>query len=108
MNPSKTKGTAFESAIVRYLTENGHPHAERRALAGAADRGDIAGLPGVMIEAKAVKTITLASIMDEVVEQTANCGDGTIGVAWIKRRGKGIERSYVVMEPATFLALLGE
>ena len=105
MSKSRAKGTAWESAIVGYLRAKGYHRAERRALAGAQDKGDI-HLPGLMIEAKALRDITLASIMDEVVAQTAHCEPGTLGVAWIKRRNKGIDRSYVVMEPDTFLALV--
>ena len=106
MSKSKQRGTAWESAIVGYLREHGYPWAERRALAGALDKGDI-HLPGVMIEAKNCQTITLAAWADEVAAQTANCPPGTVGVAWIKRRGKGVDKSYVVMDPATFLRLLG-
>jgi hypothetical protein len=47
VSKSRAKGTSWESAIVTYLIEQGWPHAERRALAGALDKGDITGLPGV-------------------------------------------------------------
>ena len=60
-NPSKAKGTAWETAVVDYLRANGHPHAERRALSGNTDRGDIAGVPGVVIECKNAKTMALAA-----------------------------------------------
>lgn len=52
MNPSKAKGTAAETAVVRYLHANGFPLAERRALAGATDKGDILAAPGFIIEVK--------------------------------------------------------
>ena len=52
MSASKAKGTAWESAIAAYLQGAGWVHAERRTLSGANDRGDVAGLPGVVIEAK--------------------------------------------------------
>lgn len=32
MNRSKQKGTAHETAVVRWLQSNGHPNAERRTL----------------------------------------------------------------------------
>ena len=48
MNTSRRKGTAWESALVDYLIGKGWPHAERRALNGCNDKGDIAGLPGVV------------------------------------------------------------
>lgn len=49
MSKSKAKGTAAESAVVKYLREQGWPSAERRALNGASDRGDIAGVVGTVI-----------------------------------------------------------
>ena len=53
MSKAKQKGTAAETAVVRYLQANGFPAAERRALAGALDKGDIAGVVGVCVEVKA-------------------------------------------------------
>jgi hypothetical protein len=50
MNKSKIKGTAYETAVVRHLNDNGFPYAERRALAGNLDKGDIAGIPSVVME----------------------------------------------------------
>ena len=51
-NPSKSKGTAAETAIVRWLRNNGYPTAERRALSGNQDKGDILAGPGLVIEVK--------------------------------------------------------
>lgn len=48
-NPSKAKGTAAESAVLKHVREHGFPWAERLALAGAADCGDISLLPGRLI-----------------------------------------------------------
>jgi hypothetical protein len=52
-NRSKNIGTAGETRVVRYLTANGFPEAERRALAGQQDKGDILVCPGVIAEEKA-------------------------------------------------------
>lgn len=107
-NPSKAKGTAWESAIVSFLQAQGWPYVERRALAGGKDRGDIAGIPGVVIEAKAVKTIALGTFLDEADAEALNDG-ADFGVAWIKRRGKVWPgHGYVVMSGAAFVALLAE
>ena len=50
MSRSKAKGTAAETAVVRFLRAVGFTQAERRTLGGTQDRGDIAGVPGVVIE----------------------------------------------------------
>jgi hypothetical protein len=87
MSASKRKGTAWESAIVQFLRENGAPHAERRALCGNKDRGDIAGIPGVAIEAKSAARLELAGWVDEAEQE--RCNDGAdVGLVWIKRRGR--------------------
>ena len=106
MSASKRKGTGWESAVVAFLKDNGAPHAERRALNGAKDRGDIAGIPGVVIECKAERAITLSSYLDETEAERRNDG-AAVGVAWIKRRGRANPADgYVLMSGAQLLHLL--
>lgn len=108
MSAAKRKGTAWESAIVRALREHGHPHAERRALGGAQDRGDIAGLPGVVIEAKAAQRLDLAGWTREVEAEMHNDG-ADIGAIWHKRRGKTSPLDgYVTMPGHVFIRLLAD
>ena len=52
MNRPKQIGTAAESAVVKALRRHGFPHAERRALSGRADVGDVILCPGVIGEVK--------------------------------------------------------
>lgn len=53
-NRPKARGTAAETAVVRYARTHGYPWAERLALQGAADCGDISLIPGraAIIEVK--------------------------------------------------------
>jgi hypothetical protein len=48
----KDIGTAAETAVVRYLQANGFAGAERRALRGGTDAGDITGCQGLAWEVK--------------------------------------------------------
>jgi hypothetical protein len=111
MNASKAKGTAAETAVVRFLRANGYPHAERRALAGAQDRGDVAGIPGLMIEVKNEARLRLAEWLDEALTEAGRKphqveGFG-VGVVWHKRRGKSSPGDwYVTMDGWVFLELL--
>jgi len=106
MSTQRAKGTAWETAIVNYLIGEGFVMAERRALAGALDKGDITGIPGVVIEAKNCKTINLAQFLDEAAEEATNA-NADVGVAWVKRRGKtSPAEAYVVMSGTTFIELL--
>lgn len=106
MSASKRKGTAWETQCVDYLRANGVPHAERRTLNGAKDRGDIAGIPGIVIECKNEKSLNISAYVNEAEKEAANDG-ARIGVAWVKRRGKGSPAdAYVVMTGETLLKLL--
>lgn len=106
MSRSKQKGTAWESAIVRLLADEGFTQVERRALAGTSDRGDIAGLPGWVIEAKNCKRMDLAGWVDEAALEQANDG-AEFSAVWHHRVGKAKpEAGYVTMTGATFVRLL--
>jgi hypothetical protein len=106
MSRSKAKGTAFETAVVNCLRNWGFVAAERRALHGANDKGDITGLPGVVIEVKNQRAMDLAGWVREA-EREGEAAHADLAVVWHKRRGKAsAEDAYVTMNGASFLALL--
>jgi hypothetical protein len=108
VNRSKAKGTAAETAIARYLQANGFPYAERRTLNGTHDRGDIAGIPSVVIEVKNCAKTELGSWIAEAERERDNDG-ASLGVVWHKRRGKTDPADwFVTMSGAQFAALLRE
>lgn len=121
MSRSKDIGTHWESEVVACLKRfvrhpptpllpdpRRWPHVERRALQGSVDKGDISGIPGVMIECKAEKRINLAGYAKEVEDQTRNAS-ADIGVAWVKRPRKArAEDGYVVMSGSMFMKMLAE
>lgn len=106
MSAARAKGTRWESAIVAFLRVAGFVQAERRALGGARDRGDVAGIPGVVIEAKSAARLDLAGWLAEAEAERVN--DGAVyGVVWAKRRGKASPADgYVVMSGRAFVELL--
>lgn len=87
MSASKIKGTRWESACVAALIEHGAIHAERRAMSGAADRGDIAGVPGVVFECKSEARSRLAAYIDEAEAERIN-DKSNVGLVWMKQPGK--------------------
>lgn len=89
-NPSKQKGTKCETDTVRYLRANGFPLAERRALAGNADRGDILACPGVIVECKHWATYTDTDIATWLAETWREKGNANADEALlvIRRNGK--------------------
>ena len=86
MSPQRAKGTAAETAVVRFLQDHGFPYAERRALHGTADKGDITGLGPVVLEVKNHKTFDLAGWITELSIEMYNAGAAT-GAVVAKRRG---------------------
>lgn len=108
VNRSKAKGTAAETAVVRFLQAIGFIHTERRTLAGINDRGDIAGIPGVVIEVKNCAKQELGAWVAEAERERDN-DRATLGVVWHKRRGKADPADwFVTMSGAQFAALLRE
>ncbi len=108
MTASKQKGTAWESRVVQYLRERGWPHAERRALNGAKDKGDLLGIPGLVVEAKSAARVCLAEWLDQATAERDNAG-ARHGVVWFKRRGHtSAGRGFVLMDGETFANLLTE
>lgn len=72
MSKAKQKGTAAETAVVNWLKEQGRKHVERRSLNGVNDRGDIAGIPGLVIEVKNHKEIKLSQWLKELEIEMIN------------------------------------
>ncbi|MFH8336909.1 hypothetical protein [Streptomyces sp. AM6-12] len=103
---NKAKGSAWERAIVEHLKAAGWPFAERRLAGAAKDRGDIAGVVGVVIEAKNEARLKLAEWVAEA--ETERGHDGAwLGVVWHKRIGKtAAADGYVTMTGRQFTELL--
>lgn len=108
MSAQRTKGTRWENAVVCALHDAGFVHAERRALRGAADRGDITGIPGLVIEAKNHRRAELAQWVDEAAAERDRDG-ARYAAVWHHRRGKAAaEDGFVTMTGADFLRLLAD
>lgn len=105
MSRARQKGTAWETRLVRYLKDAGFAYVERRALSGRADKGDISGIPGLVIEAKNSRRVELAQWVDEMVAEKKNAG-AQIGAVVFPRRSHATGRAYVVLELADFVELV--
>jgi hypothetical protein len=107
VSKQRARGTAWESAICRFLAPV-FPSVERRALNGSKDRGDIAGLPQLVVEAKHVARLDLSGWLDEAETERDNDG-ARYGVVWLKRRGfTDPGRAYVLMSGDDFRRLYAD
>lgn len=110
MSRSRAVGTAAESAVVEFMRLHGFPLAERRALHGAHDLGDVAGVPGVAVEVKAGVRAEYGMWLSEARAEAWNAGAAG-GVVVHKPRGVGLSRAgdfRALMTLATFCELVRE
>lgn len=92
MSKARAKGTHGENGVVGYLKENGFPHAERRALAGINDKGDVAGIPNIVIEVKNHATYKFPQWLRETRVEAENAS-ADFGVLVVKPNGVGISNA---------------
>lgn len=106
----KRKGRTAEQAVVDLARRNGWPHAERRRLEGIQDRGDIAGMPGVVVEVKSGARLDLPGWLRETErERVADGAD--YGLLVVKPVGLGVATTagwYAVMPLGEMLLLLAQ
>ncbi len=107
MTASRRAGARFEQQVADYLAEHGFPYAERRHSNGPKDRGDIAGIPGWVLEAKATRELDVAGAIDEAVKEAGNAGTRWFA-AVLKRRRKATAEAYVVLPLRLFAELVRE
>jgi len=100
-------GARFEQQVADYLAANGFPYAERRHTNGAHDRGDIAGVIGWTLEAKALRDLDVAGAVDEAAKEAGNAGTRWYA-AILKRRRKPTADAYVVLPLHLFAELIRE
>lgn len=106
MSKQRQKGTLHESNVVAFLRDNGFPYAERRALNGQYDKGDVTGTGPLVWECKNQKTILLSEWLNETEAERVNAA-ADFGVLVIKRRGIwDAGQSYAVMPLEAIVRLL--
>jgi len=127
VNRSKSIGTSAETHVVRYLQANGFPHADRRALKGSLDVGDILVCPGLIVEVKAGAAAENASDGQlrlwcaETAREKVNAkaetaflvvkrkghGAAKVGSWWVVQNDGGMLTRFLLSEYVEFLKALG-
>ncbi len=91
------RGPLFEKAVVEYLRGEGFDNAERRVMGGRLDRGDISGIPNVCLEVKNTGVMEMGRAVAEAEKEATTAGAQWWSVVF-KRRQKGVDKAYVVID----------
>lgn len=93
---SRRKGRAWENAVAGWLRSHGFPLAQRREYLDA-NLGDIEGVPGWSLEAKAAGTLSLGAWVEQAQRQAENAGVDRYAVV-VKRHGRASPKdAFIVM-----------
>jgi len=104
-SPQKRKGHAAELAVVKWLREHGI-NAERLQAGTHADKGDVTGILGVVIEVKDRKAHSWHEYFEKLRMQIVNA-DAYTGVIIAKRPGiTDVSEWMAVMPAIEWLALI--
>lgn len=105
-NANKQKGRRAELAVARYLVAEGWPHAEPTRRSGwSDDRGDIDGIPGLLLEVKDCHAWRRDEWIAELEAEMSNarCQFGSL---IIKRRGSSDVGDWYALLPVRLLVSL--
>jgi hypothetical protein len=93
----RRKGSAFECEVVNYLRRAGFPQAAKTLAGASADRGDIQGVPGTVLECKSHRALDLAGWLAEARLEAENAGQPRFAVI-AKRRGVAdVAEAYAIL-----------
>ena len=110
MSFAKQKGTAAETALVKFLQGNGFPLAERRALTGQFDQGDVTGTPCLAWEVKNAKTYKIPAWLKEAQVEALNA-KADFGILAVKPNGVGLTKAgdwWAILSMQDMIKLLRE
>lgn len=106
MNKSKNKGTKGETAVVKYLQEHGWKTAERRALKGNLDCGDISGVENLCLEVKNTKIKELGVWTEQLLVEIKNAKATTGAIIHNRVRKTDVGDWYATMPVHIYVQLL--
>jgi hypothetical protein len=107
VNKPKAKGTAAETACVKYAQANGFPEARRNPLTGSKDTGDLTLCDRVIVEVKADKSLDYPRFIRETEAERVNA-QAAVGLCFIKPPGVAEGRMrlwWCLMHAGTYEAL---
>ena len=110
MSKQRAKGTAAETAVVKFLHAMGFTKADRSPLRGTKDMGDITGIKNFVIEVKNQKKYNIPAWLRELEVEKQNA-QKIHGVLVVKPVGVGLNRQgewWAVMPLSDLATILQE
>jgi len=110
MSKARQKGTAAETAVVKWLRANGWKDADRHPLRGQADQGDIKAINNTVLEVKNHRSYQIPAWLREVEAEKQNA-KAEFGAIIIKPNGIGlssVDQWWAVMSVSDFAKLCAE
>lgn len=110
MSKARQKGTAAETAVVKWLRANGWKDADRHPLRGQADQGDIKAIKNTVLEVKNHRSYQIPAWLREVEVEKQNA-KAEFGAVIIKPNGVGlnnVDQWWAVMTVHDFAKLCAE
>lgn len=110
MSKSRQKGTAAETAVVKWLRANGWEDADRHPLRGQADQGDIKAISNTVLEVKNHRSYQIPAWLREVEVEKQNA-KAEFGAVIIKPNGVGlasVDQWWAVLTVSDFAKLCAE
>lgn len=93
---SRRKGASAERDLVNYLRARGFVHADRNKI--GSNVGDVTGIPGLVIECKATRTLTLPAWITQLEDEIDEANAET-GVVVAKRVGRANPADWYAIQP---------
>jgi hypothetical protein len=104
---SKSKGYRGEAEFVEDAQAHGYKAQRNGNIHGQADQGDIAGVPGWVVQVKNVAVAQIPAFLKAAKEQAANAGVRFYCVA-LKLRGKHMRDGAILMPVAQWWDIVKE
>jgi hypothetical protein len=96
---NRWRSHAYQNEVALFLRDWGFLDARATS---SDDPGDLGGVPGFVLTARALENMDLSASLDTVVQAAAQASRRATGAAILARRKRPVDQSYVVLQLRDF------